>query len=64
MSFNEICALLGGPSSVNKILGLRDKSARDVRRALANNNPRKTWIPILKKYAIEHGNEMIKWGAK
>lgn len=48
MTFNQICALFGGPSRVNKILGLKDSTARDVRRCVASNDPRKDWIKKLK----------------
>lgn len=47
-NFNQICALFGGPSRVNRILGLKDETARDVRRRVALNNPRKCWINKLK----------------
>lgn len=48
MNFREICELFGGPSRVNKILLLKDSTARDVRRRVASNNPRKCWINKLK----------------
>lgn len=51
MNFKEVCALFGGPSRVSRILGLKDKSCRDVRRAIADSNPRKHWDEKLRQHA-------------
>ncbi len=48
MNVSEIIELLGGAAKVNRILGLKDKSAKDVRAAITSNELRPKWIAKLK----------------
>mgnify|MGYP003146785573 CR=1 FL=1 len=51
MTFKQICALFGGFSNVSRLLGMADKTCRDVRRAATNNQPKPHWVPRLKEHA-------------
>lgn len=61
MTFKETCALLGGPHKVNRILGLKDKKAADIFRAIQTNSPRPVWRKKLKEYAKAHGETLIEF---
>tara|TARA_R100000049_G_C1875003_1_gene33390 strand:+ start:66 stop:266 length:201 start_codon:yes stop_codon:yes gene_type:complete len=61
MNFKETVALFGGPTKVSNILGLKDKSAKDVRRAINDNQPRANWIPKLKVEAGRRADVLRKY---